>query len=73
VSEAPSLGVLAGLLLVKEYATYVKFHTGYRIEYILLPNHRASHEASLTIQTFMIDKCDIRTKEKGHSVGFLYF
>ena len=31
VSEAPSLDVLAGLLLVKEYATYVKFHTGSEI------------------------------------------
>ena len=30
VSEAPSLGVFSRfkLLLVKEYATYVKFHTG---------------------------------------------
>jgi hypothetical protein len=29
------------------------------------------HEASLTIQTFMIDKWDIHTKEKGHSLSFL--
>jgi hypothetical protein len=31
VSEVQSLGVLAGILLVKEYATCVKFHTGCEI------------------------------------------
>ena len=55
---------------------HVKFvsNSGDRI-YILLPNHRAhmTREASLTIQTFMIDKWDIHTKEKGHGLRFLYF